>query len=99
MQPEYFERPLDDDPVGHVLVTHGFLGEKQAFESDRFYRNAIELNRLGVLAQCVVSLPVGIEHETHRYQLSRVDSRERQARSRQSISNQHRAHGVIAAAV
>jgi len=57
MQPEHFERALNDDPIRHVLVTHGLLGEKQAFESDRFYRNPIEFDRLGVLAQRVVSLP------------------------------------------
>ena len=55
MQPEHFERPLNDDPSRHVLVTHGLLREKP--------------------------------------------SHERQARSRRSISNQHRAHGVIATAV
>jgi len=38
VQLEHFERPLNDDPIRHVLVTHGFLSEKQAFESDRFYR-------------------------------------------------------------
>jgi hypothetical protein len=38
MQLEDFERPLNDDPIRHVFITHGFFGEKQAFESDRFYR-------------------------------------------------------------
>jgi hypothetical protein len=38
VQLEHFERPLNDDPIRHVHVTHGFLSEKQAFESDRFYR-------------------------------------------------------------
>lgn len=28
MQPEHFERPLEDDPICHILVTHGFLSEK-----------------------------------------------------------------------
>src|ERR1700722_411506 len=63
MQPEYFERPLNYDPIRNVLVTRGFLSEKQAFESDRFYRDAVEFDRLGVLAQRVVSLPVCVEHE------------------------------------
>jgi len=39
-----------DDQIRHVLGTHGFLSEKQAFESDRFYRDAIEFDRLGILA-------------------------------------------------
>jgi hypothetical protein len=50
VQLEHFERPLNDDPIRHVPVTHGFLSEKQAFESDRFYRDAIEFDRLGILA-------------------------------------------------
>src|ERR1700722_11772803 len=65
MQPEYFERPLNYDPIRNVLVTRGFLSEKQAFESDRFYRDAVEFDRLGVLAERVVSLPVCAEHEIH----------------------------------
>jgi hypothetical protein len=50
VQLELFERPLNDDPIRHVFVTLGFLSEEQAFESDRSYRNAIELDRLGILA-------------------------------------------------
>ena len=42
VQLEHFERPLNDDPIRHVLVAHGFLGEKQAFESDGFHRDAVE---------------------------------------------------------
>src|SRR5579863_766690 len=61
----HLERTLNDDPISDVLVAHGFLGEKQAFESNRFNRNTIELNRLGVLAQCIVSLPVGVQHDVH----------------------------------
>jgi hypothetical protein len=49
VQLEHFERPLNDDPICHVLVTHGFLSEKQAFASDSFYRDAVEFDRLGIL--------------------------------------------------
>jgi hypothetical protein len=52
MQPEHFERPLNDDPIRHVLVARALLGEKQAFESDRFYRNAIKFDRLGKRKLC-----------------------------------------------
>src|ERR1700733_1935815 len=73
VQLEHFEGPLNDDPIRDVLVTHGFLGEKQAFESDRFYRDAVEFDRLGILAQRVVSLPVCVEHEIHHEGICNAD--------------------------
>jgi hypothetical protein len=47
VQLEHFERPLNDDAIRHVLVTQGFFSEKQAFESDRLYRDAVEIDRRG----------------------------------------------------
>jgi hypothetical protein len=47
---KHFERPLNDDTIRGVLVTHGSLSEKQAFECDSFYRDAVEFDRLGILA-------------------------------------------------
>ncbi len=57
------QSPLDHNPVGGILVAHGLLRQKQAFETYGVHGNAIEIHGLTILTERIVGMPVRIEHD------------------------------------
>jgi hypothetical protein len=56
-------RALNQYSVMDILVAHGLLRNQQSFQTDGLDRNAVKIDRLGVMAQYVEILSVCIEQE------------------------------------
>jgi hypothetical protein len=56
-------RAMIDDWIRQVLLTHRPLGQKHAREIDGPHGDAVEIDCLRVLAQCVEGLAMSVDHD------------------------------------